>query len=465
MTMTLIEQLAIPDLVPGPYVSLHRLDADRVRVSCRGWESDLPLTASRESWGQNESRLDDEVKRAWDSLSSLPRDAPALLGAGSEWRWQAVLRLSEACSRVAARLAENRSDVRVDLPLFLRLRFLMLSAPFRFPGYQKDLVFAPEEAAARAREARILWAACLLERDEHVKLLHWPDRARGAGHKRTLDDEARDLLWRGPSSTRRTLSWPRTCPRRRRPLELVELHGSRTSRAFALFFAREYFLRRFMLLDALRVVCRRRTRRGSLAAGAFLGLVAIGLVWPFGACVVLLAGADPSLSWFAWPAVSAYALALVGVVFCGIEMSYPLCLRLPAAAALGAAVLASLGTRWIGIETWHPTLAFVLIAFGYLMVEAVSHGSLRLAAATRALAVLTVGWMHAVAVVAIAMWAMGPLLFTGDTTIDFSGDTLRETLPLAASIVLALGVFLQVLWEDRPVTYPLAHLEWRGRNS
>jgi cytochrome c oxidase subunit IV len=44
-------------------------------------------------------------------------------------------------------------------------------------------------------------------------------------------------------------------------------------------------------------------------------------------------------------------------------------------------------------------------------------------------------------------------------------DTLHTMLLLGAGAGLVIGVFLQVLWEDRPVTYPLSHLELTGREE
>jgi hypothetical protein len=47
-----------------------------------------------------------------------------------------------------------------------------------------------------------------------------------------------------------------------------------------------------------------------------------------------------------------------------------------------------------------------------------------------------------------------------------SGVLLAQLIVLGAAIALALGVFLQVLWEDRPATYPLGRLQWRsGQDS
>jgi hypothetical protein len=35
-------------------------------------------------------------------------------------------------------------------------------------------------------------------------------------------------------------------------------------------------------------------------------------------------------------------------------------------------------------------------------------------------------------------------------------------LVLATAWCLAVGVFSQILWDDRPITAPLAHLSWRS---
>ena len=35
-------------------------------------------------------------------------------------------------------------------------------------------------------------------------------------------------------------------------------------------------------------------------------------------------------------------------------------------------------------------------------------------------------------------------------------------LLLATAWCLAVGVFSQILWDDRPITAPLAHLSWRS---
>ena len=37
-------------------------------------------------------------------------------------------------------------------------------------------------------------------------------------------------------------------------------------------------------------------------------------------------------------------------------------------------------------------------------------------------------------------------------------------LALAAALCMAVGVFSQILWDDRPITAPLAHLSWRNRS-
>jgi hypothetical protein len=43
-----------------------------------------------------------------------------------------------------------------------------------------------------------------------------------------------------------------------------------------------------------------------------------------------------------------------------------------------------------------------------------------------------------------------------------AGSRPLLVLALASAWCLAVGVFAQILWDDRPITAPLAHLRWRG---
>lgn len=65
--------------------------------------------------------------------------------------------------------------------------------------------------------------------------------------------------------------------------------------------------------------------------------------------------------------------------------------------------------------------------------------------------------MHAVLVSAIGLAVVAPE-FTGFRP----GYRLTGlVLILAVTWCLAVGVFSQILWDDRPITAPLAHMSWR----
>ncbi|WP_131745454.1 hypothetical protein [Frankia sp. Cppng1_Ct_nod] len=146
------------------------------------------------------------------------------------------------------------------------------------------------------------------------------------------------------------------------------------------------------------------------------------------------------------------------------------CLRLPAGAALGMVALISLDDTWAHPDTWTwPVVASVVVlavAGGYLTLEAQGHGvpGGRILAG-RVLAVAGLGLAHAVGVAALVLAAVVPAV-TPDLAHKLAGPgaaSPAELLMLAASVGLAAGVLLQILWDDRPVTYPLTHLPWRGR--
>ncbi|HEX5493042.1 MAG TPA: hypothetical protein VFX70_00525, partial [Mycobacteriales bacterium] len=144
------------------------------------------------------------------------------------------------------------------------------------------------------------------------------------------------------------------------------------------------------------------------------------------------------------------------------------CLRLPAGAAIGLAALVALPVGWATPRwsSWAVAVcALSVSAVGYLTLEALAHGAPRRAAVTRALAVAMLGLAHGVAVAAILFAAVIPAVAPdlAATLATLSGRAAAGDLLLAAGAGLATGAFLQVLWDDRPVTYPLTHLPWRGR--
>ncbi len=146
-------------------------------------------------------------------------------------------------------------------------------------------------------------------------------------------------------------------------------------------------------------------------------------------------------------------------------------LRMPAAAAVGA--IALIGLMAGGFPAAEPGAGYAVpvlggASFGYLMVEARNHGVAGLAAVRRALAVWAAGAMHALMVSLIGLVAVAPAFAVVGAKLDRlwsrpSYGHAGVVLALAAAWCLAVGVFSQILWQDRPITSPLAHLSWRDR--
>lgn len=143
------------------------------------------------------------------------------------------------------------------------------------------------------------------------------------------------------------------------------------------------------------------------------------------------------------------------------------CLRLPAGAALGMVALISLDKGWAARDGWWwagTAGALVSAAFGYLILEARGHGVPGIAPLfRRVVLVLLFGCAHPVSVAAVGLAAVVPAVVPA-LAAGLHGAAPGELLVLAGAVGLAAGVLLQVLWDDRPVTFPLAHLPWKGRD-
>ena len=84
------------------------------------------------------------------------------------------------------------------------------------------------------------------------------------------------------------------------------------------------------------------------------------------------------------------------------------------------------------------------------------------------MAVTAIGGAHALMVSLVGLVAVAPAFVA-------SGQSLAHlwhrpgyghagmVLLLATAWCLAVGVFSQILWDDRPITSPLAHMAWRSR--
>jgi hypothetical protein len=85
----------------------------------------------------------------------------------------------------------------------------------------------------------------------------------------------------------------------------------------------------------------------------------------------------------------------------------------------------------------------------------------------RAVAVAAIGAAHALMVSLIGMVVVAPAFVTDGGKLAMiwhhpGYGHAGTVLLLATAWCLAVGVFSQILWDDRPITAPLAHLSWRS---
>lgn len=172
-------------------------------------------------------------------------------------------------------------------------------------------------------------------------------------------------------------------------------------------------------------------------------------------------------------------LALVALYSRGRSASYLLLLRIPSATAFGLAILLALSFTWIGTQSGlgrAGPLVALLAAGVYSYVEFINQGgeSRRPRRATRRsgrrggfgrvveLTVLAGGMSLLVATLVLEVF--GRTLLTQVPNYDLLADpAIRlETLAILASISLALGTFLQAIWDEQTITAPLSYLRLRG---
>jgi len=152
--------------------------------------------------------------------------------------------------------------------------------------------------------------------------------------------------------------------------------------------------------------------------------------------------------------------------------------RLPAASVVGMLLLISLSrTWWQGLPANHAgvlTAGVVLVAasYAYLLLEVKNHGVSWQRGTTRAGLVLLSAAAHSYLVATISLNLVAGAFMDGAISVDAAtGTSLRAVLAdpnqylwlVGASTAwcIATGVFSQILWDDRPVTAPLAHMQWK----
>jgi hypothetical protein len=171
----------------------------------------------------------------------------------------------------------------------------------------------------------------------------------------------------------------------------------------------------------------------------------------------------------AWLAAACYALICGGVLALPSGWGSMWLLRMPAASTVGViALIPLLAAGWPGQPPggWLAAGALAAAALGYLLIEVRNHGAAPLAALRRALGVAVIGAAHAVMVSLIGLVAIAPVFAAPPGQLSRlwqhpGNGHAGLLLALAAAWCLAVGVFSQILWDDRPITATLAHLSWR----
>jgi hypothetical protein len=186
------------------------------------------------------------------------------------------------------------------------------------------------------------------------------------------------------------------------------------------------------------------------------------------------------------PAVR-YGLLLLAVIWVlssrsalrsrGRTASYQLLLRVPAATGFGLAILLALSFEWIGTQSGLGRigpLAAIIAAGAYSRIEFINQGGggRRRAPGERApgrerpaldLTVLAAGISMLVATLVLEVVGRTVLTRVDNFTAMLADPLLYlETLAVLASISLALGTFLQAIWDEQPITAPLSYLRLRG---
>lgn len=403
------------------------------------------------------------------------RDFPAEIPQTA--RWSTLVELYEAWSETVSAgglgFLDERSR-RIVGAYLARTRWLLLSLPFR-PGPEGRIgpldLNRVNDGSARiltlARQARGNWLEVLGQVDDYPQLKQDIDIEGDAQGIALLRLTREQLGQANPD-----LNVP---PRRRGEDPDQDHVGDEVKR----YVITRLLLPRFALGRVWRIVydtAGRWPRAGRYVAIGWVGLtlaaLAVGLAYqssgvlrwiPLGAIAwYLMIG----ISGAAWPATA-----------------WPWLLRQPASAAVGLLAIAIAPPDWWDASggQWQVALwAVILLALvgtGYLFVEAASQDvrgwKRRL---RRSLLVASFGYLHAVLVSVIGLRFLlpafaprpvaGPQLSCWWQLSGCGPDALPSWLLVlaAASWSFAAAVFLQIIWDDQPVTAPLAHASWHRKD-
>lgn len=348
-----------------------------------------------------------------------------------------------------------------------RTRFLVLSEPMRTRGQPDgaswtvgalalggngiiDRTFGKDsgpELVARCREARREWQVCLDAYQSHPLLRH----ARSAD----LEGELRTLVFQDGRAHPLVLSAG----------SLAERAGlAAEDRSVITDSVEAHLLPRFAVTSVVRLALHddspawQRVRQAFASVVAATGLAAVG-------CAAAL-----QVHLATWLALACYVLLGAGIAVLPAEWGLMWLLRMPAAAAVGVFTLITFmpgGWLQAPLGGWAAAAVLLVVSFGYLLVELRNDGVARSSAALRALLVTAIGAVHALMVALIGLVVIAPAVIANGGQLNAKVWAhpgyahAGVVIALAAAWCLAVGVFSQILWDDRPITAPLAHLNWR----
>lgn len=375
-------------------------------------------------------------------------------------------------------------DHALLVPLAARLRFVVLTEPLRHRGDTASS-WAPDTAAAhqhgqhgvcsrvfgtgswntfvgRCREARRTWCGNLQTYQSHPYL--------ACASPGLVDDDLAMLAFTWPTAGSRW-GFRRLGPPLVLSVRSLKEPAALTAEDVATLddVTDRQFLPRFELGPVVALAvhddsradsrARRSARRlssGLVVAVALAAIGAAGLLHVRPAAVL---------------AAVCYGLLAAGTVAFGTRWAAAWLLRLPAASAVGLLALISFFPPiWVTAprRTWWAVIVLVLLAAGYLVVETRNHGASAGQALGRSGVVLVIGAVHAALVALIGLVVVAPAFLDDGNAlgrlwlhpggIEHGG----KVLALGTAWCLATGVLSQILWDDRPVTAPLAHLTWRS---
>ncbi|GAA3732385.1 hypothetical protein [Salinactinospora qingdaonensis] len=466
----------------------------------RATESPAAVEAAIEEFRRYLATPDERVRRELRTLVLYPHELlrhSVKVGGVSDERdhWVRACRVVEAVWRHVDSAPDTHGDLGRLRPIAARNRFLVLTEPMRYRSraLTPRLPFprgglAPRLPVPRSGRA---WLPTPLDaphgdtygvfnrafgHQTHALLLSRARAARRDWYTCLDTYQAQPLLAQAPSAALETEVAAVATARGYRSGPLVisvnDLNLSARpdgeDEAITWGLVQRHLLPRFTFLPTV-------VLRDTPLLGLDHLLAALALACGISAPAALALGAPFSTA--ALLAAGCYALIGAGALVFGRIWTAPWLLRLPATAALGLVVLIPLPDWWqrasLDLPFPEPTqvaplLLFVGVSLGYLLIEARNHGAGRLSAPVRAVTVVAAGALHAFLVSLLGLVVIAPAFgeHTNGTGIDAvwngaTGDP-AAVLALATAWCLTVGVFSQVLWDDRPITAPLAHLHWRN---